>query len=446
MLPTCSGPASSEKPRRAVRGRDHEVVRCAAAPAKPFSSQVADFVSNADRARYLEIRSMPSHRAVAAPLLLLLAAGCVPAAPQLAPGPDSLRVAGLKLGMSPPEVEAALVQFDQVASVRFQIHKIPGTSAAGNAVVRTIDAEKGGTDPSASAQQIVVMFTRAEPPRAYAIVRGSGLSKSDQLSLQWHLAKMRQNFASLGPPSYVSTPPDATGLDSTRPGAYVNAWMYDSKHAKIAATDPEGEKRYNLCGRHGDPRDTSNHLTARQIAGASETYLSDTLQVPKQFDPACGISYRQQLIVGPGSNLVSQWSQELISDELATVDMADMPDSAASSQPPTPAAATPTPAVATPTAPMPTTAVPSAPVAVSRRPPLGDDRRRPRGPERRRTRQSGALRPPRRRGEAGPGGARHSGRQTGTAGVRRIASTRRAGTQRPAKPQRGGDVALSAGH
>jgi hypothetical protein len=62
-------------------------------------------------------------------------------------------------------------------------------------------------------------------------------------------------------------------------------------------------------------------MTAHQIMGQYETNLSDLVEVPYSFYPACGATYRRQFVVDPDSGRVLQLFQDLVSDEMALADL-----------------------------------------------------------------------------------------------------------------------------
>jgi hypothetical protein len=78
-------------------------------------------------------------------------------------------VVGLKLGMSPEQIEAGIRAF----APNMQMREIREKSASDADAVRVIDAWLGSTEPGKSAQQIIVVFTRKEPLKAYEISKGS---------------------------------------------------------------------------------------------------------------------------------------------------------------------------------------------------------------------------------------------------------------------------------
>jgi hypothetical protein len=212
--------------------------------------------------------------------------------------------------MSPEQIEAGIRAF----APNMQIREIQAKSASGADTVRVIDAWLGSTEPGKSAQQIIVVFTRKEPIRAYEISKGSTLGPDEQLSYSEHLDEMRKRF---GEPSNPSNVADPIGL----PGTHAFVWAYDQDRQKIDAVSEPMTRLYVLCGGHGYSMDPPPYKTAHEITGQYLTNLSDLLQVPYSFNPACGATYRRQFVVDQGSGRVLQLFQDLVSDEMALADV-----------------------------------------------------------------------------------------------------------------------------
>jgi hypothetical protein len=219
-------------------------------------------------------------------------------------------VVRLKLGMSPEQIEAGIKAFNP----NMQIREIREKSASGADAVRVIDAWVGSTEAGQSAQEIIVVFTRNEPIRAYEISKGSTLAPDEQLTYAEHLDTMRKRF---GEPSNPFNVADQIGL----PGAHAYVWAYDRDHRKIDAVSLAAGRLYVLCGGHGYSMAPPPYMTAHQITGQYETNLSDLLQVAYSFNPACGATYRRQFVVDPDSGRVLQLFQDLVSDEMALADL-----------------------------------------------------------------------------------------------------------------------------
>jgi hypothetical protein len=210
--------------------------------------------------------------------------------------------------MSPDHIEAII----KARAPNMQIREIK--SASGADTVRIINASLGSTEPGKSAQQIIVVFTRKEPLKAYEISKGSTLAPDEQLTFTEHLDTMRKKF---GEPSDPSNVADQIGL----PGAHAYVWAYDRDHRKIDAVSEPMARLYVLCGGHGYSIDPPPYKSAHEITGEYLTNLSDLLQVPYSFNPACGATYRRQFVVDQGSGRVLQLFQDLVSDEMALADV-----------------------------------------------------------------------------------------------------------------------------
>jgi hypothetical protein len=219
-------------------------------------------------------------------------------------------VVQLKLGMSPEQIEAGIKAFNS----NMQMREIREKSASGADAVRVIDAWIGSTESGQSAQEIIVVFTRNEPIRAYEISKGSMITPDEQITFAQHLDMMRKRF---GEPSNPFNLADRIGLPNTR--TYV--WAYDRERRKIDAVSLPMARLFVLCGGHGYDIDPPPYKTAHQITGRYATNLSDLVQVPYSFYPNCGATYRRQFVVDPGSGRVLQLFQDLVSDEMAVGDV-----------------------------------------------------------------------------------------------------------------------------
>jgi hypothetical protein len=175
---------------------------------------------------------MLSIRLVATTATLVCASINLPARAQLPSSAYDIDVVGLKLGMSPDQIfEAGIMAF----APNMQIREILEKSASGADAARVTDAWLGSTEPGRSAQQIIVVFTRKEPLKAYEISKGSTLAPDEQLTFAEHLDTMRKRF---GAPSNPFNVADQIGL----PGAHAYVWAYDR--------DPE--KSMQSVSRRGD--------------------------------------------------------------------------------------------------------------------------------------------------------------------------------------------------
>ncbi len=248
----------------------------------------------------------------------------------------AMTIDGLKLGISPEQAEAVLKAHD--GSTRIRALRAPAPS--GQPGIRVLDAATGGTEPGASAEQTILIFTLRAPARAYEIVRARSFAAAERPSLEEQRAAMLHTY---GEPSW----PDDFAGSIGMPGAHAYAYVYDHDGRKIDAATRGARDLYVVCGGHGDPSGSGAYLTAAQIAGRRESSVSDLLRVADSYNPACGVSYRYQLIVTP-ERQVSYEFQELISDEMALADRAWVAEQAhdanARPQPPAQAADT-TPAV-----------------------------------------------------------------------------------------------------
>jgi hypothetical protein len=256
-----------------------------------------------------------------------------PARAQPAGGGNAIEIDGLKLGMSPEQAEAALAAHDPTTRIR----EISAAAPSGQPAIRFLDAAAGGTEPGASAQQVILIFTLQPPARAYEIVRGRSFSPAERPTLEAARAAMLHAH---GEPSW----PDDFAGSIGMPGAHAYAYVFDRDGHRIDANTPGARDLYTACGGHGES--SGRDATATQLAGRRETSVSDLLHIATGFKAACGVSYRDQFVVTPERNVVFTF-EELVSDQMALADQdwvrAQAHDASA---PPAPASAQAAPAAA----------------------------------------------------------------------------------------------------
>jgi hypothetical protein len=228
-------------------------------------------------------------------LLILMEIGSPLRAAEGSPNPAGFDILGMKLGMSVAQIESAIKAYDPTLVIRIDKKPLTDQRLGVGKFVQIVQASHPGSE---ALEGISVLFTAAEPARAFYIGRYTQFAPENQPLTDKMEQQLREKY---GPESNLFS---STGLISID-------WVFDKTGKQIF---PKADNRlFQACATAAS--------YGGNFDGARGADWIKLLTAPEANPPGCGINLQVRSLPSTDTHLLQNLTEEIDGKSIAADDI-----------------------------------------------------------------------------------------------------------------------------